>query len=291
MIEMDREKWASMSDVVLGRTPSDSEPADEPGNDVPCNRCGECCVKNTITDLVTPPEFAALFLGKGKVEIKCFARGHYIARPFKPSADVTSSFYYTVDDEDNLCPFLDFDIAEAAYACTIQGKKPEKCAAYHCKDGKECVYGKARDAFGTSMEPPGCNPCEMKESLDEIRASDIEENGTSGIPENVPARPCEEGFISHEMDEFACKNVERRVHYFLAYTKQHPMDDTIMDQGKRLRDMLYVMDDELQHGVLPGEKTSVAMKNKDNYRRYIRAIEKSFLEYNLFLKHHAGKPG
>lgn len=271
MIEMDREKWMSMSDVIFGRIPSDSEPVDEPGNDVPCNRCGDCCVKNVITDLVTPVEFAVLFLGKDKVEIKCFENGHYVTRTFKPSADPASSFYYTVDDEDNPCPFLSFDIDEAVYTCTIQGKKPGACAAYHCKDA--CNHARARNAFGTSMEPPECNPCEVKMTIDEIRASDIEENGVTDIPDDIPDRPCEHGFINNEIDDFACKNIERRVHYFIAYAKHHPGDPAIVVQGKKLRNMLAVMDDELQNGVLPGMPRPVVMKNKDNYQMYVRAID------------------
>ncbi len=268
----------TVSDLLFNRTTSQgttSQRVERGKRLISCNRCGECCVRNAITDLATLPEFKQMLSAREPVIVRSFENGHYISRIFKPEFDVDfrllfvegkiTKFFDAIDNKDNICPYLDFNINDAVYTCKMQDLKPKVCAKFFCDDG---TYSDGREAFGTVIEPPCCDPCSIKTGIEEI-APEFPDDAE--LQKLVPDRPCETStFFTNE--SYQCTHVERRVHFFLAFAKQHLDDPCIIIQGRRLHSMLQSMDQDLRRK-LHQESRAVTELNADNYKRYIHAID------------------
>ena len=201
-------------------------------NNSSCNNCGECCMRNPSMELINEEEWKKIliFINKnynGELHVKDFnpTINRYLTLSFKPkledfSFSSSSKLFCILDNDENPCPFLDFDIIEAKYYCTIQIIKPETCVNWFCEplgsvdnEFHDCVLN-----YGQYLEYPLCEECQEY-----------------GIDEENPRKIGEP--TECEMGE-ECFYLERRVRYFLRYAKNNPKQKETFKFANKLIDIL-----------------------------------------------------
>ena len=240
-----------------------------------CNGCGECCIRNSAIDIIDEEEWPTIlrFLNEnynGELYVMNFNPDikRYIRIPFKPilddfSRDNPSDLFWILNNEDNPCPFLKFDLNAASYSCTIQVLKPGICQKWYCEPQKFrdsefniCVLG-----YGQEMEYPTCKQCQKKDSDEDPS------NQKDGTPQ------CESGE--------GCISIEKRVRYFLRYAKTHEKTNEVIEFAKKLKHILEKQNIKFQN-FLERELDKLDIEfllNVNNYTEFIKALD-------ILLNHH-----